>query len=366
MSALGNPDTVALRDPARPDSLVFAPLRAAVVATAEWRRERPEVPAGALPQLLAIVRDGLGDQLAAARPSAAGGPPGAAPFPGATLWPAAAKLLRAASCPPLWSPATGLTTQDFETVRTPVAQLLSHAAAIESFVAQCEPPRPPPEPRHVRTLLDDLARGGAPGFRLALVILLRRCPRQENLAALALSTARGDDAIEEAAYSAATHVLDVAVARHQSAAAASGGGGMGAGQPGALAAEIADAARLTRCIEAMAALRPLSRLHREVGRKRVILQTVCLDRVEEQIAALLLEPLAAGQATSPGGLAALRKAAAELGEVCDALRLLGDRHGTERAIQKAARRAGDALGGSDPQGSIANALVARLRGVSQA
>ena len=70
-------------------------------------------------QLLAIVRDGLGDQLAAARPSTAGGPPDAASFPGATLWPAAAKLLRAASCPPLWSPATGLTTQDFETVRTP-------------------------------------------------------------------------------------------------------------------------------------------------------------------------------------------------------------------------------------------------------
>ncbi len=360
MSAMSRPAAEALHDPARPDSLVFAPLRAAVVATAEWRREQPEVPAGALPQFLAIVREGLGDQLAAVRFSETAGPPGA------KLWPAAAKLLRAASCPPLWSPATGLTTKDFETVRTPVAQLLSHAAAIESFVAQCEPPRPPPEPRHVRTLLDDLARGGAPGFRLALVTLLRRCPRQENLAALALSTARGDDAIEEAAYSAATHVLDVAVARHQRAAAAPGAGGIGAGQPGALTAEIADAARLTRCIEAMAALRPLSRLHREVGRKRVILQTVCLDRVEEQIAAVLLQPLAAGQAASPGGLAALRKAAAELGAMCDALRLLGDRHGTERAIQKAARRAGDALGGSDPQGSIANALIARLRGVSQA
>ena len=364
MSAAGNPAVEGTHDPGRLDRMVFAPLRVAVVATPEWRPDQPAVPSAALAPFLAIVRDGIGDQFAVWT-SGQGGH--AAPPLGARLWPVAAKLLRAAPCPPLWSTTTGLSGQDFVTIRTQVAQVLAHAAAMESFVAQCDPARPPPEPRHVRTMLDDLARGGAPGFRLALVILLRRCPRQEGLAALALSTARGDDAIEEAAYSGATYVLDAAVTYHQRAAGAgsSAAGGTAAGQPRTLAVEIAEAARLTRCIEAMAALRPLSRLHREVGRKRVILQTVCLDRFEEQVAALLLQPLAAGQAGSPAGLAALRKLASELGEACDALRLLGDRHGTERALQRMARRAGAALGDNDPQGTIASALVARLRGVSQ-
>ena len=308
-----------------------------------------------------------GDQFAVWSSSGLGQPPGAAPPLGARLWPAAAKLLRAAPCPPLWSSTTGLATQDYDPIRTQVAQLLAHAAAIESFVAQCDPSRPPPDPRYVRTMLNDLAGGGAPGFRLALVILLRRCPRQEGLAALALSTAGGDDALEDAAYSGATYVLDAAVAHHQKAAGAASrdASAAGAGQRGALAAEIMDAARMTRCVEAMAALRPLSRLHREVGRKRVILQTICLDRFEEQVDALLLQPLSAGQAGEPGGLAALRKVASELGEACDALRLLGDRHGTERAIQKAARRAAAALGDTDPQGTVTSTLVARLRGASQ-
>lgn len=365
MNAAGRSDMETAPDTVRLDRLVFAPLREVVVATAEWRSGQPAVPASALPQFLAIVRDGIGDQFAVWSSSGAGRPPGATPPLGAKLWPAASKLLGAARCPPLWTSVTGLAAQDFDTIRTAVAQLLAHAAAIESFVAQCEPSRLPPDPRHVRTLLDDIARGGAPGFRLALVILLRRCPRQEGLAALALSTARNDDAIEEAAYSGGTYVLDAIVARHQKAAGAGSANAGGPGQPRALALEIADAARVTRCVEAMAALRPLSKLHREVGRKRVILQTICLDRFEEQVAALLLQPLASGQADSPGGLAGLRRIAGELGEVCDALRLLGDRHGTERAIQRAARRAGAALGEADPQGAITATLIARLRGMSQ-
>ncbi|MGI4976837.1 MAG: hypothetical protein ACRYG6_07830 [Janthinobacterium lividum] len=362
MSAAGSLDAENAPEPARLDRLVFAPLRGVVVERAEWRPGQPAVPAAALPPLLAIVREGIGDQFAVWSTSGQGRPQGAAPPLGARLWPAAAKLLRAAPCPALWSATTGLAPEDFETVRTPVAQLLAHAAIIETFVAQCEPSRPPPEPRHIRTLLDEIARGGAPGFRLALVILLRRCPRLEQLAAMALSTARGDDGIEDAAYSGATYVLDAVVTHHQRAAAAPAAAGPGRAR--ALAAEIAEAARVTRCVEAMAALRPLSRLHREVGRKRVILQTVCLDRFEELVAAMLLEPLAAGQAESAVGFAGLRKVAWELGETCDALRLLGDRHGTERAIQRTARRAGAALGDHDPQGAIATALVERLRGLS--
>ncbi len=364
-NAMGRRDTETSRDPGRLDRLVFAPLREAMVVTAEWRPGQPAVPAAALPPLLAIVQEGIGDQFAVWSSSGLGQSPGASPPLGARLWPAAAKLLRAAPCPPQWS-STGLATQDYDPIRTQVAQLLAHAAAIESFVAQCDPSRPPPDPRSVRTMLNDLARGGAPGFRLALVILLRRCPRQEGLAALALSTAGGDDALEDAAYSGATHVLDAAVAHHQRAAAAASPGAneIAPARPRALAVEITDAARLTRCVEAMAALRPLSRLHREVGRKRVILQTICLDRFEAQVDTLLLQPLAAGQAAHPDGLAALRRVASELGETCDALRLLGDRHGTERAIQKAARRAASALGDTDPQGTTALALVARLRGLS--
>ncbi|MGI3776056.1 MAG: hypothetical protein ACRYGC_02085 [Janthinobacterium lividum] len=359
MSAAGSVDAEGAQEPARLDRLVFAPLRGVVVERAEWKPGHPTVPAAALPPLLGIVREGIGAHLAAWSAPRQGGPQGAAPPLGARLWPAAAELLRAAPCPASWSVTTGLAPEDFDAVRTPVAQLLAHAAAIEAFVARCDPSRPPPDPRHIRTLLDEIARGGAPGFRLALVILMRRCPRLEQLAALALSTSRGDDAIEEAAYSGATYVLDAVVAQHQRAPAAAG-----PGQPRALAAEIAEAARVTRCVEAMAALRPLSRLQREVGRKRVILQMVCLDRFEALVASTLIEPLAAGQAESAVGFAGLRKVAWELGETCDALRLLGDRHGTELAIQRIARRVAATLGDHDPQGGIAAALVERLRGAS--
>lgn len=348
----------------RLEQLLVAPFRVAVVPAATWTPDKPCVPGTALPLLLALVRAEFGEQAAEFDVAAAEArTPAAMLALGGRLWPAAGRAL-AATCPPRWVSEAGLRVADVDAVRTAVAQLLLCAPRLETFVAQCDPTRPPPEPRHVRALLDELARVGAPGFRLGLVILLRRCPRQENLAALALSTGRSNDDLQEAASSAATHVLDAAVAYHQNAAqaAASKDGETRSPPPRELAQEIMQVAALTRCLDAMAALRPLSRIQREVGRKRVILQTVCLDRFEACIDRHLLRPLAAAESKCPEGIAALARTAAELGEVAAALRQLGDRHGTERAIQKAGQQVRALLGGLDPHGALAQPLLAHLSG----
>ncbi len=349
----------------RLEQLLVAPFRVAVVPVATWTPDKPCVPGTALPLLLALVRAEFGEQAAEFDVAAAEArTPAAMLALGGRLWPAAGRVLAAATCPPRWVSEAGLCVADVEAVRTAVAQLLLCAPRLETFVAQCDPARPPPEPRHVRALLDELARVGAPGFRLGLVVLLRRCPRQENLAALALSTGRSNDDLQEAASSAATHVLDAAVAYHQNSAqaAASKDGGTLSPPPRELAQEIVQVAALTRCLDAMAALRPLSRIQREVVRKRVILQTVCLDRFEACIDRHLLRPLAAAESNGPEGIAALARTAAELGEVAAALRQLGDRHGTERAVQKAGQQVRALLGGLDPDGALTQPLLACLSG----
>lgn len=348
------------------EQLLVAPFRVAVVPTAAWTPDQPAVPSTALPPLLALIRAGLGGQAMELDAQVAEErTPAAMLALGRQLWPAAGRLLESATCPAHWVSSTGLATAEFEAVRTAVAQLLLRAASLEAFVAQCDPSRRPPEPRHVRAMLDELARVGAPGFRLALIVLLRRCPRQENLAALALSTGRGNDDIQEAAASAATHVLDAAVARHQHAAGAPPPQGDKAGPPSPreLAAEILQLAALTRCLDAMAALRPMSRMRREVGRKRVILQTVCLDSFEDCVDRCLLRPLAAARGAD--GVAALGGTAAALGEVGAALCELGDRHGTERAIHRAGQQVRTLLDDGDPQGTLAPRLLAALSGDSR-
>ena len=344
------------------ERLLLAPFRAAVVPTAGWSPDRPCVPVILVPPLLALARAGLGEQAAEFDAAAAEAhAPAAMQALGARLWPAAGRALAAAS-PTSWAAESGLDAATLDAVRVAVAQLLLCAARLETFVVQCDPARPPPEPRHVRAMLDELARVGAPGFRLGLVVLLRRCPRQENLAALALSTGRGSDDLQDAASSAATHVFDAAVTHHQNAAGAAPaeGGAIGSLPPRELAREIAEVAALARCLDAMAALRPMSRIHREVGRKRVVLQAVCLDRFETCIDVHLLRPLAAAQPQSADAMAALGRNAAELGEVATALRQLGDRHGTERAIHKATQRARSLMEASDPLAT--QALLAPLSG----
>ncbi len=355
------------------EQLLVAPFRVAVVPAATWSPGRPCVPDTALPPLLALVRTALGEQAAEFDVAAAEArTPAATLALGGRLWPAAGRALEAATCPAhgtseswaskSWASESGLAAADLDGVRVAIAQVLLCAARLEAFVAQCDPSRPPPEPRHVRAMLDEMARVGAAGFRLGLVVLLRRCPWQENLAALALSTGRSSDDLQEAASSAATHVLDAAVAHHQGAASAfPASGGETGSPPRELAQEIVQVAALTRCLEAMAALRPMSRMHREVGRKRVVLQAVCLDRFEACIDRHLLRPLGAARSEGPDGIAAFGRTATELGEVAAALRQLGDRHGTERAIQRAGQQVRALLDG-DPHATLAQPLLARLSG----
>lgn len=349
----------------RLEQLLVAPFRVAIAPAATWSPDKPCVPSTALPLLLTLVRAQFGGQAAEFDVAVAEArTPAVLLALGGRLWPAAGRVLQATTCPPRWVSEAGLCVADVDAVRTAVAQLLLFAPRLETFVAQCDPARPPPEPRHVRAVLDELARVGTPGFRLGLVVLLRRCPRQENLAALALSTGRSNDDLQEAASSAATHVLDAAVTYHQNAAQASASkdGESRSLPPRELAQEIVQVTALTRCLDAMVALRPLSRMQREVGRKRVILQAVCLDRFEACIDRHLLRPLASTGPRNPEAIAALARIAAELGEVAAALRQLGDRHGTERAIQKAGQQVRALLDGLDPHGALTQPLLAHLSG----
>ncbi len=326
--------------PTRLQRLLYAPLDMVITDTGSWTPDRPAVPRAALQALTGIVRRSLGAQFddMQATVAATGQTPARAEALGRRLWPVAGRLLLASACPPDWSAATGLAPDDFPTIRDGVGQLLQRAVELNALVAGCGPPLQPTA-EHIRTALDELAYGGAAGFRLAVVVLLRRCPRRQDLAAHALSTGRHSDAVESAAMSGTLYALQTAVSHQQREAAMQdryAANDVDPPSPRELTAEVEDAAALLRGMEVMTALRPRSRMQREVSRTRPVLQAACLERFRFCVDHALLEPLAARLDGGGHGFGTLVATAAELATLCEALGQLGDRYGPERVLHDAA------------------------------